>query len=123
MLVPMDAKLIDQVLVNLLDNAIKHTPPAGEISVTVRENIEEGVAVFTVADRGTGIASVDMYHIFQMFYTTHGKEADSQRGVGLGLAICESIVKAHGGTLSAKNRKNGGAEFTFTLPLEAENYD
>ena len=123
MLVPMDAKLIDQVLVNLLDNAIKHTPPAGEISITVKENIEEGVAVFTVADRGTGIASVDISHIFQMFYTTHGKEADSQRGVGLGLAICESIIKAHVGTISAKNRKNGGAEFTFTLPLEAENHD
>jgi len=58
-----------------------------------------------------------------MFYTTHGKEADSQRGVGLGLAICESIIKAHVGTISAKNRKNGGAEFTFTLPLEAENHD
>ena len=123
MLVPMDAKLIDQVLVNLLDNAVKHTPPEGEISVTVIENKEEEAAVFTVADRGMGIAPVDLSHVFQMFYTTHEKGADSQRGVGLGLAICESIVKAHGGTISAQNRRGGGAEFTFTLPLEVEKND
>ena len=124
MLVPMDAKLIDQVLVNLLDNAVKHTPPEGEISITAREKKETGVALFTVADRGTGIAPVDMPHLFQMFYTTHGKEADAQRGVGLGLAICESIVKAHGGTISAQNRSGGqGAEFTFTLPLEVDKND
>lgn len=124
MLVPMDAKLIDQVLVNLLDNAVKHTQPEEEITITVNENKEEGAAVFTVTDRGTGISPVDLPHLFQMFYTTHEKEADAQRGVGLGLAICESIVKAHGGTISAQNRDNGpGAEFTFTLPLEVEKND
>lgn len=124
MLVPMDARLIDQVLVNLLDNAVKHTQPEEEITITVNENKEEGVAVFTVADRGTGISPVDLPHLFQMFYTTHGKEADAQRGVGLGLAICESIVNAHGGTISAQNRKDGpGARFTFTLPLEVEKND
>ncbi|WP_394271765.1 ATP-binding protein [Butyricicoccus sp.] len=62
-------------------------------------------------------------NIFQMFYTTKGKGPDAKRGIGLGLAICESIVTAHGGTISAQNQENGkGAVFTFTLPLE-ENTD
>lgn len=57
-----------------------------------------------------------------MFYTTHGKGADAQRGVGLGLTICESIVKAHGGTIEAHNREDGpGAKFVFTLPMEVNN--
>ncbi|MDD3252903.1 MAG: DUF4118 domain-containing protein [Lachnospiraceae bacterium] len=124
MLVPMDAKLIDQVLVNLLDNAVKHTPAEKEISVTVEEHEEKQLAIFTVADRGSGIAAQDLPHVFQMFYTTHGKEPDAQRGVGLGLSICESIVRAHGGTLSAQNRNDGnGAVFTFTLPLEVTEHE
>ncbi|MBE6904802.1 MAG: DUF4118 domain-containing protein [Ruminococcaceae bacterium] len=119
MLVPMDAKLIEQVLVNLLDNAVKHTPMEKEISINVNEDREKNLAVFSVIDRGSGIAAADLPHIFQMFYTTHGKEPDAQRGVGLGLAICESIVTAHGGTIEARNRGDGiGAEFIFTLPME-----
>jgi len=121
--VPMDAKLIEQMLINLLDNAIKHTLPENEITVAVSEDKKEMQAIFSVADRGSGIADADLSHIFQMFYTTHGKEADAQRGVGLGLAICEAIVKAHGGTIEAHNRTDGvGAEFIFTLPMEAR-YD
>lgn len=119
LLVPMDAKLIGQVLVNLLDNAVKHTDPGKEISVLVRVAEEEQMAVFTVADRGSGISGEDLPHIFQMFYTARGQGADAKRGVGLGLAICESIVTAHGGTITAQNRIDGeGSEFTFTLPLE-----
>ncbi|MEA5060426.1 MAG: ATP-binding protein, partial [Candidatus Pelethousia sp.] len=121
LLVPMDAKLIEQVLVNLLDNAVKHTPPENEISIRVSENREKGRAEFTVADRGSGIAETDLPHVFQMFYTTHRKAPDAQRGIGLGLAICESIITAHGGTIAAKNRSDGvGAEFIFTLPMEVE---
>ena len=117
LMVPMDARLIGQVLVNLLDNAIKHTQPGEEISVTVSE--DKDFAVFTVADRGTGISEQDLPHVFQMFYTTQGKGPDAKRGIGLGLAICESIVTAHGGTIHAQNRRDGkGAEFTFTLPIK-----
>lgn len=119
LLVPMDAKLIEQVLVNLLDNALKHTSPENEISISVQENPGKKCVEFTVADRGSGIADVDFPHVFQMFYTARGKEPDAQRGIGLGLAICKSIITAHGGTISAKNRSDGaGAEFTFTLPTE-----
>lgn len=117
-MVPMDAKLVGQVLVNLLDNAVKHTRPEEEISVTAREG--DGLAVFTVADGGTGISPEDLPHVFQMFYTTKGTGPDARRGIGLGLAICESIVTAHGGTIRAENRAGGGAAFTFTLPMEEQ---
>lgn len=121
LMVPMDARLIGQVLTNLLDNAVKHTQPGEEISVTVSRDSQ--MAVFTVADQGTGITAQDLPNIFQMFYTTKGKDPDAKRGIGLGLAICESIVTAHGGTIKAQNQENGkGAVFTFTLPLE-ENTD
>lgn len=120
LLVPMDAKLIEQVLINLLDNAIKHTPPDNEISVTVVNDENAKCAVFSVADRGEGIAKEDLPNIFKMFYTTHKKHADAQHSIGLGLSICDAIVKAHGGNISAQNRKDGpGAEFIFTLPMEA----
>ncbi len=119
LMVPMDAKLIGQVLVNLLDNAVKHTQPEEEIAVSVEEDAQNNQAVFTVADRGTGISEQDLPHVFQMFYTTQGKGPDAKRGIGLGLAICDSIVTAHGGSIHAQNRTDGkGAEFTFTLPLK-----
>ncbi|MGN1025216.1 MAG: DUF4118 domain-containing protein [Faecousia sp.] len=119
LMVPMDARLIGQVLVNLLDNAVKHTRPGEEISITAAENSPQKCAVFTVADRGTGISKEDLPHVFQMFYTTQGKGPDAKRGIGLGLSICESIVRAHGGSIHARNREDGkGAVFTFTLPLK-----
>lgn len=118
-MVSVDAKLISQVLVNLLENAIKFTPGDKEISIIVEPSYE--YVNVTVADRGRGIQEVDLPHIFKMFYTTNKKIADSKRGVGLGLAICQSIVEAHGGKIFAKNREGGGASFTFTLPLGGQN--
>lgn len=120
-IVPVDAKLIVQVLINLLDNAHKHTPPDGEISVTV---VKQGNMVeFTVADRGTGISEEDLPHIFQMYYISGKQPTDSKKGMGLGLAICESVVKAHGGKIEAANRAGGGAQFSFTLPMEDTDND
>ena len=119
LIVPMDAKLIEQVLINLLDNAIRHSPPDREIGISVQEDRERRMAVFSVSDRGCGIAASELSNIFQMFYTTRAWAADAQRGVGLGLTICEAIVRAHGGTIEARNRADGqGAEFVFTLPME-----
>ncbi len=115
---PMDARLVSQVLINLLDNAHKHTPKEQPITISVCAD-EETVTI-TVADRGSGIAECDLPHIFQMFYTTCRRSPDSKRGVGLGLAICQSIVEAHGGSIRAENRKGGGAAFTFTLPVGGE---
>lgn len=121
LLVPMDARLIHQVLINLMDNAVRHTEPPGGISVTVCRDAEHHQAVFSVKDTGCGIPEAHLPHIFQMFYTAHSSRADSQMGVGLGLTICESIIKAHGGMIAARNRADtAGAEFMFTLPLEDE---
>ena len=119
LLVPMDAKLIEQVLLNLLDNAMKHTPKGKEISVSVTEDKKLNIAVFKVADQGNGIKSEDLPLVFKPFYTSGGELADAHRGTGLGLPICESIVRAHGGQIEARNREDGnGAEFIFTLPME-----
>jgi two-component system sensor histidine kinase KdpD len=119
LLVPMDAKLIGQALVNLLDNAVKHTPPEDEISVSVTKDADNNCAVFSVRDSGEGIAPSDLPNIFQTFYTSRVKHSDAKIGIGLGLAICEAAVKAHGGSIKARNRADGpGAEFTFILPLE-----
>lgn len=116
LMVPMDAKLIVQVLVNLLDNAVKHTPQGNEILLEMKQ--EGNNAIFAVRDRGEGIAPEDAPHLFERFYTTRRRGADAKRGIGLGLAICDAIVKAHGGTIIGQRREGGGAEFIFTLPME-----
>ena len=117
-LVPMDARLVTQVLVNLLDNAVRHTPKDNEICVSLQ--IKGSNAVFSVADRGCGIPEESLKKVFQMFYTTARNEYSGKRGIGLGLSICQSIVEAHGGKIEARNREGGGAEFCFTLPMEGE---
>lgn len=118
-LVPMDAKLIMQVLINLLDNAIKHSAPGNPIVIAIKHDSTVKEAVFIVADRGDGISPTDLPHIFDLFYTSGSETAGSRHGMGLGLSICEAIVKAHGGTITAHNRNDGpGAEFVFTLPME-----
>lgn len=120
LMIPMDARLIEQVLINLLENSIKHSSPDYEICVSVSQ--ENNNATFSVADLGCGIAASDLPSIFQMFYTTHSSVADAQRSVGLGLPICEAIIKAHGGKIEGHNRSSGrGSEFTFTLPKEEPN--
>ncbi len=121
LMVPMDARLIMQVLINLLDNAVKHTDVTQEIRVTVKKDSRGENAVFTVADRGEGIAAEDLPNIFQTFYTSQIKPVDSRKGIGLGLTISESIVRQHGGRMEAHNRTDGpGAEFIFTLPLKTD---
>ena len=118
LLVPMDGRLITQVLVNLLDNAAKHTPKDAQISVLVEKDTENKLARFSVLDRGSGIPEEAIPEIFKMFFTVGKQEPSTKKGVGLGLSICQSIVEAHGGTLTAQNRPGGGAQFVFTLPLE-----
>lgn len=118
LLVPMDARLITQVLVNLLDNAAKHTQKDQEIKVRVL--VEEESVEFSVLDRGCGIPKNALPKVFQMFYTTSKQESASKKGIGIGLPICQSIVEAHGGKIWAENRIGGGAKFAFTLPLKGE---
>jgi two-component system, OmpR family, sensor histidine kinase KdpD len=114
LLVSMESGLIEQVLVNLIDNAAKFSAPSAPIEVSVRR--DEAAAVFEVADRGHGIPAGERERIFEKFYRL--REHDGRtRGTGLGLSICRAIVNAHGGTISVHAREGGGSRFVFTLPL------
>ena len=111
----MDVRLIMQVLVNLVDNAIKYTPPGSVICI--RGTKTDGNAQISVEDNGPGIPEEMKSHIFEMFYTGKTTVADSQRSLGLGLALCHSIIEAHEGTLVLTDHNPHGCNFTFTLPL------
>lgn len=111
-LVLCDDVLIEQLLVNLLENAIKYSPPSGAIEVSVRDSAEE--VVVTVADRGPGIPESEKERVFEKFHRV--AQSHPAGGVGLGLAICRSIVAAHGGRIWAEDREGGGAAFRFALP-------
>ena len=111
----MDVRLIIQVLVNLIDNAIKYTSPGSVICI--RGSKQEGMAQIRVEDNGAGIADEMKPHIFEMFYTGKTTVADSHRSLGLGLALCHSIIEAHEGNLQLTDNKPHGCIFTFTLPL------
>lgn len=111
---PMDGNLMEQVLVNLIDNAIKHTPAETEIRLEVER--EHDNLVFRVSDNGPGFDTGMIPHAFDRFSSGSG-DTDSHRGVGLGLAICKTIVEAHGGTIAAGNTTEGGAEIRVEIPL------
>ena len=111
----MDAQLIVQVIVNLIDNALKYTEQGSEICVSAEK--QGGDAVIRVTDNGNGIADDMKPHIFEMFYTGKNTVADSRRSFGIGLTLCKSIVELHGGTLTLTDNVPHGCIFTFTLPL------
>lgn len=111
----MDVRLIIQVLVNLIDNAIKYTPPGSVISI--RGKKFGGKAQISVEDNGPGIPKKMKPHIFEMFYTGKTTVADSHRSLGLGLALCHSIIEAHNETLILTDHAPHGCNFIFTLPL------
>jgi two-component system sensor histidine kinase KdpD len=113
-LVPMDDVLIEQVLLNLLDNAIKYTPPDSPIEIIATAT--DQALTIEVADRGPGLRAGDEDKVFEKFYRGNRVAAG---GAGLGLAICRGIVQAHGGRIWAQNLPEGGVAFLFTLPLGA----
>lgn len=115
LLARMDARLIVQVLINLVDNAVKYTPAGSTITVSARA--QDGFAAISVLDDGPGIAPEIRPHVFEMFYTGEHKVADSRRSLGLGLALCKAIVDAHGGTITLADNPPHGCNFTFTVPL------
>ena len=109
-----DAKLIVQVIINLVDNAIKYTPVGSVIEIHTDQK-EQWVTV-SVSDNGPGIPDEQKPRIFDMFYSGANKVVDSRRSLGLGLSLCKSIVTAHGGTISVSDNQPNGTVFTFTLP-------
>ena len=113
-LVRIDAKLIVQVLINIVDNAIKYTPPRSEINIGWRKR--DRFVEVSIADNGPGISDEAKPHIFDMFYSAANQIADSRRSIGLGLALCKSIVNAHGGGITVSDHVPQGTIFTFSVP-------
>ena len=121
LLAKMDAKLIVQVIINLVDNAIKYTPYGTSIRIVAKKE-SKAVAV-SVIDNGPGIPKEIKPRVFDMFYIGENKVADSRRSLGLGLALCKSIINAHGGEITLTDNQPQGCNFTFTLPLEEVKID
>lgn len=125
--IPMDAILIQQVLMNIMENAVVHAENMTELklSVSIKELDSEGraYAVFEVADNGCGIPEDRLKTLFTG-YTDRNNDVPtdgSRHNMGIGLSVCSTIIKAHGGNIYAKNRAEGGAVFGFTLEMEVEN--
>jgi len=111
-----DPALMEEVLTNLIENAVKYSPEGGRITITGR-NAGEEIRV-AVADEGIGIPREDVEHIFERFRRTDRSVVKKVKGIGLGLYICKSIIEAHGGRIEVESRADKGSQFTFTLPLE-----
>lgn len=110
----MEAKLIVQVIINLVDNAIKYTPMGS--TITIRTKKENAFVTISVADNGSGIPTEVKSHVFDMFFSGTAKIADSRRSLGLGLSLCKSIITAHGGEITLLDNVPQGTIFSFTLP-------
>lgn len=108
-----DADRLAQVFVNLIDNALRHTPDGGSVNVDV---YDESGAVVRVRDTGAGIPYKDLPHVFERFYVVERSRTRERSGVGLGLAIVRQIVEAHGGTIAVDSMLGSGATFTVRLP-------
>ena len=110
-----DRARIKQVVVNLLDNAIKYTPPGGSINLNV--HAREDKAVIEVVDTGIGIPAGALPHIFERFFRVDEARSREAGGAGLGLAIVKSICAAHGGQVEVESAEGQGSRFTVELPL------
>jgi two-component system sensor histidine kinase KdpD len=113
-LVPLDDVLIEQVIFNLVENAVKYTPPGSAIEI--RADMAGSDARVEVADHGPGLRPGEEQRVFEKFY--RAREGAQPGGIGLGLTIARGVVEAHGGAMTAANRAGGGAVFQFTLPVE-----
>lgn len=119
LLVPMDAILIEQVMVNIMENAVLHGKTTTIIEMSIEK--EEAWVVFKIADNGQGIREERIDKLFEGgIHTNENEESDARRNMGIGLSVCMSIVKAHDGMMYAENRCEGGALFIFKLPMQEE---
>ncbi len=119
-MIPMDALLIEQVLINILENAVEHAE--GMTKLGLRVFILAGQAIFEIEDDGCGISPERMNRIFEGGYSMEAETTDAhKRNTGIGLSVCASIIKAHGGDIRVENKKSGGAAFRFSLATE--NYE
>lgn len=114
-----DVKLIVQVIINLVNNAIKYTPKGSNIEL--RASKDKDMLRVSVSDDGPGISDENKAHIFDMFYRIDNGSSDNRRGLGLGLSLCKSVVEAHGGNIEVYDNIPHGCVFSFTVPLEEVN--
>ena len=121
--IPLDAMLIQQVLVNLLENAVIHASGMTELCLTVYT--QDNYAVFEISDNGCGIPRDRLPALFTGQLYSHGTTPSDagRRGMGIGLSVCSTIIKAHGGDIRAENRKEGGARFRFRLEMEKNTHE
>ena len=115
-MIPMDGILIEQVIVNILENAVQHA--SGMTSLALRVFTLGASAVFEITDNGCGIDPKRMDTLFTGHYASEHEVADSKKNAGIGLSVCATIIKAHGGSIKAENLKTGGAVFRFALDTE-----
>lgn len=120
LLVRADGRLIMQVITNIVDNAMKYTPPGTPVTLTAKKNGD--MAEVRIADEGEGIPDEEKEKIFDKFYCGNHKIADNRRSLGLGLYLCKAVIEAHGGTIRVADNRPKGAVFSFTLPLEEVSY-
>jgi signal transduction histidine kinase len=113
--ISLDSQRVEQILSNLLSNALRHTPDGGRIQIALAVTSQQ--VSLRVQDSGPGIPEQAMPYIFDRFYRADKSRARLEGGTGLGLAIARKIAEAHGGTLTAGNHPQGGAEFVLTLPI------
>ena len=119
--IDVDATLLRQAVANLVDNAIKYTPPKGRVTVRARQ--AKGLQQFIIEDTGLGVAPADQPRLFEKFYRARRAEARREKGSGLGLAIVKSIAEQHGGRVSLESRLGAGSVFTMEIPMGAEKRD
>ena len=117
--IPMDAVLIEQVLMNLLENAVFHAKGMKNLWLTV--DVRDGKAIFRVEDDGCGIPSERMAHLFTGLLDSCATADTSRSNMGIGLSVCSTIIKAHGSEIKVENRDQGGATFQFALEMEEDN--
>lgn len=117
--IPMDAMLIEQVLINILENAVNHAKGMTELTLDV--SIQKNNALFRISDNGCGIPQDKLENLFTGYLDQNNVLADGKRcNMGIGLSVCSSIIKAHGSEIFAQNIAEGGATFFFTLEMESE---
>ena len=117
----MDSRLIIQVIINIVNNAIKYTPKGSNIKISAKR--KEKMIEVEISDNGDGISDFAKDNIFDMFFTINDKHGDGRRGLGLGLSLCKSIINAHGGEIYVKDNIPNGSIFGFTLQEEEVNLD
>jgi signal transduction histidine kinase len=113
-----DPDRMEEVLTNLVDNAIKYSPKGGRITITGRAGGDH--VEVTVADEGIGIPQRELGRVFERFRRGENSQVQKVRGMGLGLYICKSIIEAHGGKIEVSSEAGKGSQFTFTLPINRQ---